>query len=199
MIYIMVIILSIIVGLLRGGELERIFKINIQAVYLFAIALLMRSSIWILEWLNSSFLHSYSHYIMVVSYLLLILATIWNIKLPGFRYIFLGIFLNTLVIIANGGKMPVLLNQQILQNLNSNNLVGGKNMVHTLMNQNTLFSFLGDVIPLPAPFPDACIISAGDIMIFIGFFVFIQRIMMQEDILKSDNTEIFDERVTLHD
>ena len=194
MLYLMIIILAVIIGLLRGGELEKISHISIEGVYFFVAALLLRGLVWIFGILDFSILLRYSSFFIIFSYFLLIFASIRNIKLPGFRCVTLGVLLNSFVILVNGGKMPVLINQQIAQNMGTAALPGQEqNLVHTLMGNETLFAFLGDVIPLPGPFPDNSILSVGDIMIFIGLFIFIQNTMMKEDMLKQDNEEIVNE------
>jgi hypothetical protein len=61
--------------------------------------------------------------------------------------------------------------------------------LHFLINNNTLFAFLGDVIPMPKPFPDSSILSVGDIMIMVGLFMLIQKTMKQEEKLPAEDIE----------
>ena len=188
MLYVIIIITSIIIGLLRGGELEKLFAISIEGVLLFAVALLFRLGAWAFDLIDIPGILSYSPYIIVVSYFLLIYASIYNLKVPGFKYIILGLLLNAFVIILNGGSMPVLLKQGIIENLSRTNFLdSGTRGIHSLMNDNTLFAFLGDVISIPKPFPDTSIISVGDIMILVGLFILIQKAMMMgEELPKAD-------------
>jgi hypothetical protein len=182
MLYLLIIIFSIIIALLRGGEMDKLSHISINGVYIFATALLLRVLIWIFEALGFSPFFQYSSILLIASYLLLVYISFKNINLPGFKYIALGLILNSFVIIVNGGKMPVIINQQANQYLNHANLSGnGEYIIHILRDSNTLFAFLGDVIMLPKPLPDTSILSVGDIMIFIGLFVLIQKTMMQEE------------------
>ncbi|MFW6148665.1 MAG: DUF5317 domain-containing protein [Atribacterota bacterium] len=184
MLYLIIIILAVIIGLIRGGELENLYHISIEGVYLFAVALLLRGLIWFFTVIDFSFLLNYNPVFLFMSYFLLIAAALQNMKMPGFKYITLGVLMNTFVILVNGGKMPVLINQQMIQEINGNTLLGvGQNAIHSLKSNETLFAFLGDVISIPKPFPGASIISVGDIMIFIGLFILIQKTMMKEDIL----------------
>lgn len=190
MLYLMIIIFTIIVGLLRGGELESLIHITIEGVYLFAASLFLRSAIWFLEFINLSIFLPYGTILLVISYFLLIFASIKNIKLPGFKYITLGILLNSFVIIVNHGKMPVLVSQKIGQNIDQNSLLeNGKSIVHSLKNSGTLFSFLGDVIPLPRLFLGNAVLSVGDILIFAGIFILIQKVMMRENSQKPEIIE----------
>jgi hypothetical protein len=181
MLYLIIIIFSIIIALLRGGELERLAHISIDGVYVFAAALLLRVLIWIFEMIGFSPFPQYSSILLIVSYLLLIIICFKNIELPGFKYITLGVILNSFVIIVNGGKMPVIISEQVKQYINVANLPGsGHNIIYTLRNSETLFAFLGDVINLPKPLPANSILSVGDILIFVGLFVLIQKTMMEE-------------------
>lgn len=183
MLYLMIIILAIIIGLLRGGELENLYHISLEGIYFFAAALFLRGLIWFSGMINFLAFLKYSAVLLVISYFLLIFASIRNLKSPGFKYITLGVLMNAFVILVNGGKMPVLINQQIAQHINTANLPGyGKNVIYSLKGNGTLFAFLGDVISLPQPFPDTSILSVGDIMIFIGLFILIQKTMMLEDL-----------------
>ncbi len=191
MLYLMVIILAIIVGLLRGGELEKLSHISIEGVWLFALALMLRGLIWIFEMLNISGFQRFSPYLIFISYLLLVIVSIRNIKLPGFKYVTLGVLLNSFVIFLNGGKMPVMVNQQMAQNIGTITVLGQEqNGIHSLMHNRTLFAFLGDVLPLPKPFPDTSILSAGDILIFVGLFILIQKTLMKEDLLPHEKTAL---------
>ncbi len=184
MLYLIIVIFAIIIALLRGGELERMSHISVEGVYIFAAALLLRGLIWLFGIMDFSAFIGYSAIFLVISYFLLLFASLRNINLPGFKYISLGILLNLFVITVNVGKMPVLINQQIAMNIDSTTLLEhGHNMIHSLKGSETLFAFLGDVILLPKPFPDNSILSVGDIMIFVGLIVLIQKTMMKEDML----------------
>jgi len=189
--YIIVIITSIIIGLLRGGELEKIFNISIKGVSIFAIALFLRLGVWALDLIGISVVSIYSPYLIIISYFLLIYVSIRNLKLPGFKYIILGLLLNTFVIVLNGGSMPVLVKKEIIENINPASFLKAKSrVVHSLMNNNTLFAFLGDVITMPKPFPDTSLISVGDILILVGLFVLIQKTMMKEDNPAQENESV---------
>lgn len=190
MLYLMILIVAMIIGLLRGGELNSLYRISIEGVSLFAAALILRISIWFVEYTKLSFFFPYVTIIIMISYFLLIFASIKNMKLPGFKYITLGILLNSFVILANQGKMPVLINQGLAQHINPNTLMeNSRSMIHYLKNGGTLFAFLGDVLPLPNPFPENAILSVGDILIFVGILIFVQKTMLREKGQKPETIE----------
>lgn len=180
MLYIIVIIISIIIGLLRGGEIEELANISIKGVTFFAIALFLRVSAWGVSFLGIGNMEKFNSFLIIISYVLLIYVSMQNIKMPGFKYINLGILLNAFVIFLNGGKMPVLIGKEVMNNANTANIFHEESIVHSLMNSDTMFAFLGDVISMPKPFPDNSIISVGDILILTGIFILIQKIMTRE-------------------
>ncbi|RTH38600.1 hypothetical protein CSW37_04025 [Thermus scotoductus] len=90
-----------------------------------------------------------------------------NRHLKSLYLVLLGFFLNTLVIFANGGHMPV-----SLETLRRAGIEGWEELlrnkgdaVHTLLDESTRLPFLGDVIPLP-PLRKAA--SPGDLFILAG-------------------------------
>ncbi|NLZ72793.1 MAG: DUF5317 domain-containing protein [Bacteroidales bacterium] len=187
MLYIIIVIVSIIIGLIRGGELERLTNISIEGAPLFAVALLLRLGVWTAELLSFSGILRISPYLIIASYLILIFVSLRNLKLPGFKYIVLGLMLNAFVVILNGGRMPVLITQGLVEKFNPAALSTARtSAIHCLRNNSTLFAFLGDVIPMPWFFPTNELLSVGDIMLIIGLFVLIQKVMMKEMPLQKD-------------
>jgi len=185
MLYLIIITFAIIVGLLRGGEIERLSNISIKGFYLFVFALILRGSLFFVGLLKISIFFEYANIILIISYLVLIYVSLKNLRLPGFKYITMGVLLNGFVIIVNGGKMPVIINKQIAQYADAvtNLSEQGKNLIYSINNSNALFVFLGDVLPLPSPFPESSILSVGDILIFAGLFILIQKAIIKEDTL----------------
>ena len=194
MLYLVVIILAIIIGLLRGGELDRLSHISIKGVLLFAIALILRALVWIAGTYNVSFFVQFSSIFIIVSYCLLIFAALENIKLPGIKYLTLGVFLNFFVMLFNGVRMPVLMRENALLNsMNAQTLRQDQGIMHVLMGEETLFAYLGDVISLPEPFSESSMLSVGDILILIGIFILIQHGMLKSGRFSDDQNEILSE------
>ena len=194
MLYLILIILSIIIGLLRGGELEKLYHISIKGTYLFAVALLLRGMIWLFGRMGFHQIYEYSPFIIIVSYILFIIASFQNINFSGFRYITLGVLMNSFVIFVNGGKMPVLVTQQVSEEISGKVLFGqGQNIVYSLADNKTFFTFLGDVLTLPKLLQCSSIVSVGDIMIFIGIFILIQKTMLKEEFLSDSLKDILNE------
>ncbi|WP_243091259.1 DUF5317 domain-containing protein [Thermus neutrinimicus] len=90
-----------------------------------------------------------------------------NRHLKSLYLVLFGLFLNTLVIFANGGHMPV-----SLETLKKAGIEGWEELlrtradaVHTLLDESTRLPFLGDVIALP---PLRKAVSPGDLFILAG-------------------------------
>jgi hypothetical protein len=62
----------------------------------------------------------------------------------------------------------------------------GHLITHTLINNNTVFKYLGDVMVLPKPYPKPKIFSIGDVFMALGVFLYIQEIMIKE--IKNEKT-----------
>lgn len=117
----------------------------------------------------------------VLSYFLLFLFALGNVYFSGFTMIAVGFFLNFMAILMNGGRMPVseaeLLRagqfdlHQVLKK--------GNSITHVLIDENTVFPFLGDIIAFPEPYVFSKVISVGDVLIFLGLVLFVMRTIIR--------------------
>ena len=62
----------------------------------------------------------------------------------------------------------------------------GKIITHTLINNHTVFKYLGDILVLGKPYPRPKIFSIGDVLLALGIFIYIQEIMIKK--LKKERT-----------
>lgn len=186
MLYVYIIIVSILIGLLRKGNLSNLSQISLKRIELLILASLIQAGLVFFGTRKVKFILDYSSYAMIFSYIVLILAVWYNKELKGMKIIALGIIFNFAVIVVNGGHMPVLLSSLYRVGLNDFALVlkEGTYVTHTLITEKTLFRFLADVIPLSPPFPDPSVVSVGDFLMFYGVFSLIQNAM-----LKKQNSE----------
>jgi len=184
MFYVYIIIISIIIGLLRNGKLSSLSQISLKRTELIVLACLIQAVLIFLGPKKAKFVLDYSSYMIIFSYIVLLLAVWHNKELKGINFIALGIIFNFIVIVANGGHMPVLLSSLYKAGLNDFALVlkEGTYVTHTLVTEKTLFRFLADVIPLSPPFPDPSVVSAGDFLMFYGVFSLIQNAMVKEEL-----------------
>ena len=184
MLYLYIIIISIIIGLLRNGKLSSLSHISLKKIELIVLACLIQAGLIFLVSKKIKFILDYSSYMIIFSYIVLLLAVWNNKKLKGMKIISLGIVFNFIVITANGGHMPVLLSSLYKAGLNDfvPVLKEGIYVTHALITEKTLFRFLADVIPLSFPFPDPSVVSVGDFLMFSGVFSLIQNAMLKKEL-----------------
>ena len=112
---------------------------------------------------------------LALSYALLV-AFLWvNRRLPAAPIMLIGLVLNLLVVVPNGG-MPV--------STSAVETSGGSNALlapiddgkHHLMTEDDVLTPLADVIALPAPV--GAVLSIGDLFLYVGMMAFVVLIML---------------------
>lgn len=173
---------SIVVGKLRGGSLSNIKNASIEKWHFFVSAFLVEFTAVYMASKGVAFFAENIFLIHGLSYLLLFVGIYFNRSKLAFRIIFIGIFLNFIVIMANGGQMPV--SGEAMAGIglidNMNNIRDGRIITHTLINNHTVLKYLGDIFILPKPYPRPKIFSIGDIFMAVGIFIYIQQIMIDK-------------------
>jgi Family of unknown function (DUF5317) len=118
--------------------------------------------------------------------LLLLLIFIWqNRHLISIRIVGIGIICNLLVILANGGWMPI--NPQTLAQINSSPIPEQwPTQVHygyskdiILLQEQTRLWVLSDILVLPSPFQRTTAFSLGDLIIALGIIMLLQGSVAQ--------------------
>jgi hypothetical protein len=168
-------VLGVLLGWIRGGRVKHLLSkapeygsLVILALFL-QFALNFDASRWGLLTVGLFYIHLWS-YILLFAFFAL------NHKLPGMLVVFLGVFLNFLVIAVNKGSMPVLaegLRPDLLAKL-----LEGRDLLHSPVVPATRLVFLADIIPVPGGGK----ISIGDIYMNIGMFHYLQQSMQRKRI-----------------
>ncbi|HHX87351.1 MAG TPA: DUF5317 domain-containing protein [Firmicutes bacterium] len=165
-------IIGAVIGLLRGGKLNRLGQINLSGWPLAVIALIIQLGLWVDYGARWNCLPVLIPYLHILSYLPLLAFVYMNRSQPGMYLFGLGLLLNLIVIASNGGTMPVdadklapLLREELLS--------GAGSPLHLPIDINTRLAFLGDVVRIP--YGKHRMISAGDIALSIGLLHFIQQ------------------------
>ncbi len=157
----LVLAVSVIVGLMRGGKLRNLTEIRVNSWWLLPVGFLILTA--------SNFIpvryDTAAVAVVLVSYLPLLLFVWLNRDLTGIWIAGLGILMNFTVIIANGG-MPVLLEAARLAGESGELILDAK---HVLLTETTRFPFLADIIPLPR-----AVLSLGDVFLAIGVGAFLE-------------------------
>jgi len=175
--------ISFIIALIRGGRVSRLFEIQIGGFTLvLVIVLLTAASAGTRQYLDENVwqrVGAVFHVMIQVAYLSFFVL---NLVLPGMKWFLGGWVLNFVPIIANGGKMPVL--------VSAANAVGIREDTASPMAQHlwinkvseAKFGWLSDIIPLPCPpLITPQVGSAGDMLMVIGIFWLIQAAMCEKD------------------
>jgi hypothetical protein len=185
MILLLAIAVAIVIALARGGRFASLVNVPVrwgvlpilafavQALFIYQAPEQQDSSIW--SWQEWLFLSSH----------VLLLVTVWvNRSLPGMLWVGAGLLLNLVVMVANGGWMPVAPQAVIRAGYSGlasslepgTRLFSSKNIV--LPAESTALQPLSDVFVLARPFPVPSVFSVGDVFVALGVLLLIQGAML---------------------
>jgi len=185
MILVAAIVVSIAIALLRGGRFTALVRMPLRwgvlAVAAFAIQALFIYQIPSRKVIGA---WGWQELLFVGSHLLLLIVVWANRQLGGIKWIGLGLLLNLVVMVANGGWMPIrpeavikVGHTSLVPSLASGTRVySSKNIV--LSSQETRLWFLSDIFVLSRPFPIPSVFSIGDVFVALGVFLLIQEAML---------------------
>ena len=174
------ILLAIIVGFIRGGNFTRFADLKFKMGWIFPLLLLIQLGIFALQ-NKVEVIGKLSGASFIVVYIIGLVFLWLNRYHSHFIIIFLGVLLNFIVMAVNGGRMPVSLEAASV--IDPYYLEATKNALyakHSIVSESTLLPYLGDIIPLSAPYPREQAISIGDVVMNIGVFFFIQAVMVRK-------------------
>ena len=157
-------VLAVGVGVLRGGSLEQLAGTQFRAIPLLiaGIGLQILFSLWSPSWLNEAV----SLGVLISSNMLVLSFLVVNRVLPGVVIAAVGLVLN-LAVISSNGAMPV--SPDAARAAGARELVISEGAIkHEILDNDTELGFLGDVIPIPWP---GFVISIGDIVLAAGIAV----------------------------
>jgi hypothetical protein len=167
-----------------GGRLSSIADLSVRHLWLAPLAFLIQAYLIFSPGERGGGLLSGRSVVLVFSYALLLVVVWLNRQLAGVKLIALGLLLNFLVIVLNGGFMPItpeaLLRTGYDVNapeLETGYLVGRSKNVVMEAGKARLW-FLSDIFVLPRPFPIPAAFSLGDVVIAAGMFFFLWKPMM---------------------
>ena len=169
---------SVIIALIRGGELIRFADLNLRWRGVLLTGFLIQVLIFSSFWQSRPDTKALTQFAYVASLVLLLLALVYNYRIPGMPLLTLGLALNSIAIIANGGYMPASPEALALAGLPpltpgqiSNNSIG--------MNANIQLFFLTDIFAIPKEFPRSNVFSIGDTLIAVGAVWLTQKAMVK--------------------
>lgn len=144
---------------LAGGRLGALAEIRPRAVWAVLLAAAIQVAITQMAG-GSHELHVVLH---VLSYVLDGYFLFANRRLAGVPMVALGAALNVAAIVSNRGVMPA--NATALR---ISGIASRPGFDNSAVLAHPHLAFLGDVIPVPGPWPIGNVLSIGDLIIFIG-------------------------------
>jgi hypothetical protein len=180
MLLLLSIAMALVWGLVRGGQFAQFKTLNLQSVWL-VLSAFMAQLVLIYTPVVREASNELRLLVLAGSYLLLALFVWRNHRLPGMWLVAAGLGANALVILANGGYMPVTYaalveagKAHLVSTSTPGALVfGSKDMLLPLA--GTRFWFLSDILVVPPPFPLSGVMSVGDVLLAVGMFWLITR------------------------
>ncbi|ASS66901.1 MULTISPECIES: DUF5317 domain-containing protein [unclassified Paenibacillus] len=177
------ILIGLVVGFIRAGwksGLIALSNVRIKGGWVFPLLLILQFVLFYMQESIPFFAEFNGYFYMVIYVAGLILLTI-NRKQKGFGLLAIGVLMNFLVMVFNGGRMPVSLEAaSVLKDPAFVEMLKNGDILykHVLMDFHTRLAFLGDIIPLGPPYPRRQAISIGDVIMNIGVFFYLQDLML---------------------
>ena len=150
-----------------GGRLSRLADIRIRATWAVLLAVAIQVGISDVAPRGSHWVHVALN---IASYMLDAYFLFANRRIAGVPIVALGAGLNILAISTNGGVMPASATALRISGIDPR--AGFDNSAHLV---HAHLGFLGDVIPVPGPWPIGNVLSIGDLTIFIGALIVLHR------------------------
>lgn len=180
--FVVTLAMAMLVGWARGGRLGRLAAMPLRWVLVLPVPFAIRAMLlhpragdfdWLVRW---------APWLQATAYGLLVLLALANRHLPGSAALVAGTAANAVVILANGGRMPVAETAIHIAAGNETTMAlarlrAGHSLTHQLLDEETRLPWLADVIPLPRPFPFPSVASAGDLLIAAALFWLVVRSM----------------------
>lgn len=172
------VLIGIVAGLLMGGSVWALGKLRLHHWPLLFAALITEVAIFSSALASSPVVLAYGGIVYSAALAVVLFVLARNLSIPGIELLFLGTLLNTLVIVANGGQMPV--DQSKLALLGQSHPAEYRAVFTNTapMTESTRLAFLADVFVVPEFSPIRNVYSVGDVLLVVGaamFLVFAMR------------------------
>jgi MFS family permease len=169
------ILLGLVLGLLAGGKLRNLAEIQLRWAWLLVIAVVLRFGTEAALGAGIGVVEALRLPLLAGAFTILLVALWVNRTYPGLSLAFLGVLSNTLVILVNGGFMPIWAPALSAAGLTEGDVTRSFHLVVDAPAPDFLgrLLILGDVIPVPLSFIRN-VYSLGDVFLGLGlaFFMF---------------------------
>ena len=179
------IVLGLGLGLFAGGSLGNLASIRLRRSWLLAFAVVIRYGTEALLQGNVGPAEAVRLPLLTAGFAVLLVALWTNRSYPGLSLAFVGILFNAVVIVVNGGYMPIWEPSLLAAGFQLGDV---STTIHTILPPALDASFLlhlgpfADVIPIPLPFVQN-VASVGDAFLTAGlaFFLFAGVVRSPQD------------------
>ncbi|HXT36187.1 MAG TPA: DUF5317 family protein [Chloroflexota bacterium] len=171
MMLILPVLLGIAIALARGGSLHNLTTAGFRGMGAIMASFLIQLAVYMPPLRDTTVVkqHGGAIFVVVLALMLIGVARNWHLGLSA-RVILLGLALNTVVVVANGGHMPV--NAAALRSTQGETLVRAigvhKVSGRALADRASLFLPLSDIIPVSFPILPGMVCSIGDLFLAAG-------------------------------
>ena len=169
------ILLGLLLGLLAGGKLRNLAEIHLRWAWLLVVAVVLRFATEAALGAHIEIVETLRLPLLAGAFAILLVALWVNRTYPGLSLAFLGVLSNTLVILVNGGFMPIWSPALTAAGLTEADVTRSFHIVIDGAAPDFLgrLLILGDVIPAPISFIRN-VYSLGDLFLTLGlaFFLF---------------------------
>lgn len=166
-----IVVVAIVIALLRGGSLRNFESLDVRAVWLAFAALALQLLLFNPFFDASIIPRPFIPALYIASMLLLLVWAGLNWRVAGIPLAGVGLLLNTIAIIANGGYMPVGLEQARIAGKLVNYSAGSDAIANNsiiLPREQIRLWPITDILAIPANIPLANVFSIGDVLLFLG-------------------------------
>jgi len=171
------ILFALLLGWITGGKFSRLADAKIRFGWMIFLPLALYLICWLPPFLKLTW---FARTTNVIERAALITVGIANWRLPGVKLMVVGLILNAIAIVANGGLMPAD-PQALAAAFGDEYLRHAMTATHVrsaIMDTSTELGFLCDIIAAKRPFVAIpAVYSIGDLVMSVGIFIAIISIM----------------------
>jgi len=164
-----VIAAALVIAVLIGGDVRRLSQVKIRHIELLLAAFAVKVAVAILGTTHAQVAVMVARPLNVIGAVLLLGVVWFNRRIPGALLFGAGLTLNLIVIVAFGGRMPVLLPPDLDPNSPVLALLrGGLDPLHVALAHPQGLWFIGDVFAIPGLAGHSSLVSIGDLLMAAG-------------------------------
>ena len=170
--FLSVVVLALLTGALAGGGLPRLADLKLRSIWILGVALASRFAAGLLR--QGDIGVEVPLGVFFIAGYVLTFGWLWlNWKVPGLQVAAIGIGLNTLAVLLNGGQMPIW--SAAFDAAGFTPAALANDPFHFLLRADSAAAFVtqggifGDVVPLPIPVIRD-VVSIGDVLLAVGIF-----------------------------